>query len=252
MPTDSVLACCAGRGVTRHYPEFGSRLGPEGVADMDDQDLNTAHVRRKPGPALWLSAGGVAVLALGIAIGSTFDAEPATTAATLPTTSPQAKTSPTTTESVAAARPGTVWLSDLPPVDSSSIDDMYVESPWTVAPAKVRKVTYPKSVSATGAWCSAAQLTFALDGKYDRFTAQVAIADDSLATKELDFYVLVDGHRPAELANTGPTPQPVDLPVTGARLLTIGVEPSAEEDPSDCPGPERVGVWADPALTPAG
>ncbi|MCC8244171.1 NPCBM/NEW2 domain-containing protein [Saccharothrix luteola] len=217
---------------------------------MDDQDLNTAHVRRKPGPALWLSAAGVAVLALGIAIGSTFDAEPATTAApALPTTSPQATTS--TTESVAAARPGTIWLSDLPPVDSSSIDDMYVESPWTAAPAKVRKVTYPKSVSATGAWCSSAQLTFALDGKYDRFTAQVAIADDSLATKELDFYVLVDDHRAAEIANTGPTPQPVDLPVTGARLLTIGVEPLAE-DPSDCPGPERVGVWADPTLTPAG
>ncbi|MEV1120360.1 NPCBM/NEW2 domain-containing protein [Actinosynnema sp. NPDC049800] len=221
---------------------------------MDDQDLNTAHVRRKPGPALWLSAGGVAVLALGIAIGSTFDAEPATTAAALPTTSPQAgrpTSTSTTTESVAAARPGAVWLSDLPPVDSSSIDDMYVESPWTAAPAKVRKVTYTKSVSATGAWCSSAQLTFALDGKYDRFTAQVAIADDSLATKELDFYVLLDDHRATELANTGPTPQPVDLPVTGARLLTIGVESTADR-PDDCPGPERVGVWADPALTPAG
>lgn len=218
---------------------------------MDDQDLKTAHVRRRTGPALWLSAAGVAVLALGIAIGSTFDAEPTTTAAaTLPTTSPQARTSTATTESVAAARPGTVWLSDLPPVDSSSIDDMYVESPWTAAPAKVRKVTYTKSVSATGAWCASAQLTFALDGKYDRFTAQVAIADDSLATKELDFYVVVDGHRATEIANTGPTPHPVDLPVTGARLLTLGVEPSAEEDPSDCPGPERVGVWADPALAP--
>jgi hypothetical protein len=218
---------------------------------MDDQDLTAAHVRRKPGPVIWLSAGGVAVLALGIAIGSTFDAEPAGTAATRSTTPPQAETTTSATpESVAAARPGTVWLADLPPVDSSSIDDMYVESPWTAGPAKAREVTYTKSVSATGAWCSSARLTFALDGGYDRFTAQVAIADDSLVTKELDFYVLVDDRRVAEIANTGTTPQPVDLPVTGARLLSIGVEPPAE-DPSDCPGPERVGVWADPALTPA-
>ena len=140
-------------------------------------------------------------------------------------------------------------LADLPPVDSSSIDDTYVESPWTAAAAKVRKATYSKSVSATGAWCSAAQLTFALDGKYDRFTAQVAIADDSLERKELDFYVLVDDRRVAEVPNTGTTtPQPVDVPVAGARLLTIGVEPP-EADASGCPGPERVGVWADPALT---
>ena len=220
---------------------------------MDDQDLNTAHARRRKGPAVWLSAAGVAVLALGIAIGSTFDAGPATPVAARTTTSPQVGTAVTTSStaaSVASARPGTVWPADLPQVDSSSIDDMYVESPWTAAPAKVRKVTYPKSVSATGAWCSAARLTFALDGKYDRFTAQVAIADDSLSKKALDFYVVIDDRRVTEVADTGATPQPVDLPVTGARLLTIGVEPPAE-DRSGCPGPERVGVWADPALTPA-
>lgn len=217
---------------------------------MDDQDLNTARARRTTRPAVWLPVAGVAVLALGIAIGSTFDAEPATPVAARPTTTPQVEAPTITAESVAAARPGAVWLSDLPPVDSTSIDDMYVESPWTAAPAKVRKVTHTKSVSATGAWCSSAQLTFALDGKFDRFTAQVAIADDSLSTKGLDFFVLVDGQRVSEAANTGSAPQPVDLPVTGARLLTIGVEPLAE-DRSDCPGPERVGVWADPALTPA-
>jgi hypothetical protein len=218
---------------------------------MDDQDLNTARVRRKTGPVAWLSVAGVAVLTLGIAIGSTFTAEPTTTAAGRSTTSPPVETPATTSptaESVAEPRPGAVWLADLPPVDSSSIDDMYVESPWTAAPAKVRKVQYAKSVSATGAWCSSARLTFALDGKYDRFTAQVAIADNSLATKALDFYVLVDDQRVAEVPNTGTTPQPVDVPITGARLLTIGIEPPPEE-PSGCPGPERMGVWTDPTLT---
>lgn len=217
---------------------------------MDDQDLNNARVRRKYLSVAWLSAAGVAVLVTGVIIGSSFDAEPATPLADRSTTSPQVQPTMTTSESTAPLRPGATYLADLPPVDSSSIDDMYVESPWTAASAKVRKVHYTKSVSATGAWCSSARLTFALDGKYDRFTAQVAIADNSLATKELDFYVLVDDQRVTEIPNTGTTPQPVDIPLTGARLLTIGVEPPPE-DPGDCPGPERVGVWTDPSLTPA-
>ncbi|PSL53156.1 NPCBM/NEW2 domain-containing protein [Saccharothrix carnea] len=215
---------------------------------MDDQDLNDARVRRKYLSVAWLSAAGVAVLVVGMIIGSSLDAEPATPLADRPPTSPQVQPATAPPESTAPLRPGVTYLADLPPVDSSSIDDMYVESPWTAASAKVRKVQYTKSVSATGAWCSSARLTFALDGKYARFTAQVAIADNSLATKELDFYVLVDDQRVAEVPNTGTTPQPVDVPVAGARLLTIGVEPPPEE-PSGCPGPERVGVWTDPALT---
>ena len=216
---------------------------------MDDQDSSAARARVGTRTVVWLSAAGVAVLALGVVIGGALGADPATPAGS--TTSPQAETVGTPTEdSVAPLRPGVTWLADLPPVDSSSIDDQYVESPWSATAAKVRKVTYTKSVSATGAWCSAARLTFALDGEYDRFTAQVAIADDSLMTKGLDFYVLVDDHRAAELPNTSTTPLPVDVPVTGARRLTIGVEPPAN-DLSDCPGPERVGVWADPSLTTA-
>lgn len=219
---------------------------------MDDQDLTAAPARRRTATVAWLSAAGVAVLASGIAIGSSFDAEPASPAATPPTTSAQvAPTTDPTPESFAPAQPGVTWLADLPPVDSSSIDDAYVESPWTAAAAKVRDVTYPKSVSATGAWCSSAQLTFALDGKYTRFTARVAIADDSLETKPLDFYLMIDGRRVGEIAGAGTDPHPVDLPVTGAARLTIGVEPP-EADAGRCPGPERVGVWADPALTPAG
>ncbi|MEV8443668.1 NPCBM/NEW2 domain-containing protein [Actinosynnema sp. NPDC051121] len=219
---------------------------------MDDQDLTTAPARRRTGTVAWLSAAGVAVLALGIVIGSAFDAEPTTPVAAPRTTSPQVEpTTDPTPESFAPAQPGVTWLADLPPVDSSSIDDAYVESPWTAAAAKVRNVTYPKSVSATGAWCSSAQLTFALDGKYTRFTARVAIADDSLETKPLDFYIVIDGQRVSEVANAGTEPHPVDLPVTGAARLTIGVEPP-DADTARCPGPERVGVWADPALSPAG
>lgn len=219
---------------------------------MDDQDLTAAAPRRRTGTVAWLSAAGVAVLALGIVIGGALDADPATPVAAPPTTSPQAQASPDPTpESFAPAQPGVTWLADLPPVDSSSIDDAYVESPWTAAAAKVRGVTYPESVSATGAWCSSAQLTFALDARFTRFTAQVAIADDSLETKPLDFYIVIDGQRVGEVANAGTEPHPVDLPVTGAARLTIGVEPP-DSDTGRCPGPERVGVWADPALTEAG
>ena len=219
---------------------------------MDDQELDSPRPRTRTRAVVWLSAAGVAVLALGMVIGGALDDEPAASPATgHSTTSPQVETTATPTEqSVAPLRAGVTWLADLAPVDSSSIDDSYVGSPWTATGASVAKVTYSKSVSATGAWCSAAQLTFALDGKFDRFTAQVAIADKSLMTKGLDFYVVLDDRRAAEFPNTGTTPQPVDLPVTGARLLTIGLEPPAD-DASGCPGPERVGVWADPALTPA-
>ncbi|MCE6994628.1 hypothetical protein LZG04_07365 [Saccharothrix sp. S26] len=73
-----------------------------------------------------------------------------------------------------------------------------------------------------------------MDGEYARFTARVAIADDSLIDQ-----------RAAELPNTGPTPHPVGVPVTGVRRLAIGVEPPTG-DPSRCPGPERVAVRADP------
>ncbi|NUT52261.1 MAG: hypothetical protein HOV94_33950 [Saccharothrix sp.] len=214
---------------------------------MDDEDFAGAPGRRRTATAAWLSVAGVAVLALGVFIGTRLTADPPP-----PIASPQveplaAPTSPS--ESTApAARPGATWLADLAPVDSSSIDDMYVESPWTAGAAKVRKVTYTKSVSATGAWCSTARITFALDGKHERFTAQVAIADGSLETKGLDFFVVADDRRIAEVPNAGTTPQPVDVAVAGARLLTLGVEPP-DGDVNDCPGPERVGVWADPFLT---
>ncbi|MFE2756421.1 NPCBM/NEW2 domain-containing protein [Actinosynnema sp. NPDC059335] len=211
---------------------------------MDDEDSSAARGRGRS--AVWLSAAGVAVLALGIAIGGALTPEPTATTR-LPTSPPVPEVAPPTSRSTAPLRPGVTWLADLAPVDSSSIDDQYVESPWTATAADVRDTTYTKSLSATGAWCSTARLTFALDGKYHHFTAQVAIAADSLMTKELDFYVLVDDRRTAEFPNTGPTPQPVDVPVTGAQRLTIGVEPPAD-DPGACPGPERVAVWADPAL----
>lgn len=221
---------------------------------MDDQDLATERSGRRRGTVVWLSAAGVAVLVVGIVIGSQWDGEPSPPLADRVTTSGLANlpvVEPSSEETVATARPGTTWLADLPPVDSTSIDDTYVESPWTVASARVRKTTYTRSISATGAWCSRAQVTFAVDGKYERLTAQVAIADDSLETKELDFYVLADDQRVGDIANVGPTPQPVDIPLTGVRLLTIGVEPTST-DLSDCPGPERVGVWADPSLTALG
>jgi hypothetical protein len=218
---------------------------------MDDEDSTGARARARTRSVVWVSAAGVAVLVVGMVIGSALDAEPTTPLAARSTTSqPVGTTTSPTGGSVVPLRSGVTWLADLTPVDSSSIDDQYVESPWTAAAAPVRGLTHTKSISATGAWCTAAQLTFALDGKYARFTAQVAIADNSLMTKELDFYVLVDDQRATELPNTGPTPHPVDVPVTGAQRLTIGVEPPSG-DPSRCPGPERVAVWADPALTPS-
>ncbi|MFD1150085.1 NPCBM/NEW2 domain-containing protein [Saccharothrix hoggarensis] len=220
---------------------------------MDDRDREPARAGGRGRTVALLSAAGVAVLALGVVIGTRLDTSSTSAAADSPPTSATPPTTPATvvtSESIAMLRPGATWLADLAPVDSSSIDDMYVESPWTAAAARVRGVTYGKAVSATGAWCSSAQLVFALDGKYDKFSAHVGIAEDSLETKGLDFYVLADDKRVAEIPDVGLTPQPVDISVAGASRLAIGVEPTAS-DLSDCPGPERVGVWADPSLTAA-
>jgi hypothetical protein len=222
---------------------------------MDDQDLATARTGVRRTTVVWLSTAGVAVLAVGIVIGSQWDSAPTSppiaerTTTTSVTVLPVAEPSPEVSDPVAG--PGSIWLADLPPVGTSSLDDSYVGGPWTTTSARVGENNYPKAVSATGAWCSRAQVTFALDGKFERFTAKVAIARNSLETKGLDFYVLADDQRVAEIPNVGLAPWPVDLVVTGARLLTIGVEPPAG-DRSDCPGPERVGVWANPVLTVAG
>lgn len=222
---------------------------------MDDQDLKSAR-RGRPGSVVALSVAGVVILAVGVLVGSRLGpvlspsqaadrASTTTTTADLPVGAPSTEVQPT------AAPPNATWLADLTPVASSSIDNTYVASPWTIAAARVRGAVHGKAISATGAWCSSAQLIFALDGKYDRFSARVAIADNSLDTKELDFYVLADDKRVAEIPNTGTTARTVDVSVAGAVRLAIGVERTSA-DPSPCPGPQRVGVWVDPSLTAAG
>ncbi|MDU0288100.1 NPCBM/NEW2 domain-containing protein [Saccharothrix longispora] len=202
-----------------------------------------------------LAAAGVAVLAAGVVIGRWDLWSPSPQAASLQATSPPAAGPVTASSSDAGpapvAGPGATWLADLKPVGSTSIDEAYAESPWQVAAARVSGVEHRKSISATGAWCSSAQLEFAVDGEYERLTARVAIADDSQLTKALDFYVLADGRRVGEVPDVGMTPQRVDVVVAGASRLTIGVEPTAA-DGGGCPGPERVGVWVDPSLAKAG
>ncbi|MGM1061235.1 NPCBM/NEW2 domain-containing protein [Saccharothrix sp. Mg75] len=217
---------------------------------MDGQDSRTARPRRT-GTVVGLAAAGVAVLVVGVVIGR-WDLFPPSPQAALP---PPPVVEPVTASSEPVpdpvAGPGTTWLADLTPVGSTSIDEAYAESPWKVATARVSGVEHRKSISATGAWCSSAQLEFAIGGEYERLTARVAISDDSPVTKALDFYVLADGRRVGEVPDVGMTPQRVDVVVTGASRLTIGVEPTAA-DGGGCPGPERIGVWADPSLTRAG
>ncbi|WP_309117399.1 NPCBM/NEW2 domain-containing protein [Saccharothrix sp.] len=131
------------------------------------------------------------------------------------------------------------------------MDDRYDKGPWTSGPANIRGNTRDKAWSATGAWCGTAQLGFTLDGQFGRITAQVAIAGNSAVTKPLDFFILADGNRIAEYQTVGKAPQPVDVSIAGAKSITIGVEPP-DGDGTRCPGPERIAVWAEARLIPAG
>lgn len=198
------------------------------------------------GRLVGLSAAGVAVLAVGMVVGTQLVPEPATVASSVETSSSRT----TTTTTTYSPDPNAFWLADRTPAASTSVDDRYDKSPWTSGAANLRGNTRYKAWSATGAWCGTAQLQFALDGRFGRLTAQVGIAANSEVTKPLDFFLLVDGNRVAEYQTVGGAPQPVDVSIAGARTLTIGVEPP-EGDSTRCPGPERIAVWAEARLIPA-
>ncbi|QTR02315.1 NPCBM/NEW2 domain-containing protein, partial [Saccharothrix algeriensis] len=163
---------------------------------------------------------------------------------------PPASTTATGTDPLGGARtaqpPGTVALTDLRPVRDDPDGNL-----WTSGEEHLAGVPRGRALAATGAWCGTTRLEFALDGEYARFSALTGISDRSAETRPLRFYVLTDGHRAVDLPEVGRAPQPVDVPVAGVTRLVIGVQPPAG-DTSTCPGPERVGVFADPLLTRAG
>ncbi|MEV0679709.1 NPCBM/NEW2 domain-containing protein [Actinosynnema sp. NPDC050436] len=211
--------------------------------------LTTARVRDRPAPRVLLSLSlvSVAALALVIVLGSQdAPAEP---------TSPRAApgSSATTAGTIGTAQatppppPGAVSLVDLGPVRGDPARNL-----WTSGPTRLAGVPHDKAVAATGAWCGSNQVEYALDGRFARFQALVGIADESAETKPLHFFALADGNRVVDFPVVqSRTPRAVDVPVAGVTRLVIGVQPPAG-DPSNCPGPERVGVWADPLLVPAG
>ncbi len=202
--------------------------------------------RRTPGTLAWLLGAGAATLALVIVQG--LHSTPAPAASAPAQAGPAATTTGTvgTALSAASAPSNAISLADLTPIKNGLAQNL-----WTTDPVRLNGIPHDRAVAATGAWCGSTQIEYALDGKFTRFTATVGIADQSAETKPLDFYVLTDGIPAAELrAVGGKSPKPVDVPVTGAARLVIGVKPPAG-DPSTCPGPERVGAWAGPLLTPA-
>ncbi|WP_433263008.1 NPCBM/NEW2 domain-containing protein [Actinosynnema sp. CS-041913] len=212
--------------------------------------LATSRDRDRPSTALLagLSTASVATLVLAIVLGS-MDMSPRATPANAASTPPPSTTSTPsetigTAQSVPLTPPNAVSLADLKPIENEANENL-----WTTGATRLQGVPHDKAIAVTGAWCGATQVEFALNARFERFTAFIGIADDSAETKPLDFYVLADGN-PADFPAVGKTSRMVDIPVAGAQRLTIGVRPPTG-DASKCPGPERVGVWADPLLTPA-
>ncbi|MBB5959304.1 hypothetical protein FHS29_005924 [Saccharothrix tamanrassetensis] len=214
--------------------------------------LAAARDRDRPPAGLLalLSTASVATLALVIVLSNQGIPAPATPAHTAGGPSPSSGPA-TTTDAIGTARsvpptpPNATSLTTLRPVKNEASENL-----WTTGTMRLKGVTHDQAIAATGAWCGSTEVEFALDGKYDRFSALIGIADESAETKPLDFYVLTDGHRVGDFPAVGKVPQLATVPVAGALRLTIGVEPP-DGDASTCPGPERVGMWADPLLTPA-
>ncbi|RKT56569.1 NPCBM/NEW2 domain-containing protein [Saccharothrix australiensis] len=211
--------------------------------------LLAARDRDRPSAGLLalLAGASVATFALVIVLGSQGAPAPASTAGPTPAaTTTSAPGTPRSTPAGPSSRPNTISLTDLRPVRNDATENL-----WTTGPMRLRNVSHDHALAATGAWCGSVRVEFALDGKYDRFSAVIGISDESAETKPLDFFVLADGRPAADFPATGRTPRLVEVPVAGVTRLVLGLEPP-DGDVSSCPGPERVGGWADPLLTPAG
>ncbi|MEU4805951.1 NPCBM/NEW2 domain-containing protein [Actinosynnema sp. NPDC023587] len=210
--------------------------------------LTTSRARDRPAPRGLLSLTSASVAALALVI--TFGRQAAPVEPVPPQAAPNLSTTTAvdpvgSTKSASPVSRGAVSLTTLGPVENDPAENL-----WTPGPVRFRGVPHDHAISATGAWCGSNQIEYPLDGRFARFTAFVGVVDESAETKPLDFYALTDGNRVVDLAAVSDkAPQLVDIPVTGVKRLVIGVKPPAG-DPSNCPGPERVGAWADPLLTP--
>jgi len=121
---------------------------------------------------------------------------------------------------------------------------------WRTVTVQVKGRSYSRAVSAQGTWCVSTQQDYVLGGRYARFQATAGMTDDSQETQPLTFYVLADTKQIKVIPSVGiGQPQMVDVSVRGVSRLAPGIEPPADSNPYDCPGPERVGVWSDPKLT---
>ncbi|MEU6152626.1 NPCBM/NEW2 domain-containing protein [Actinosynnema sp. NPDC047251] len=209
--------------------------------------LTTTRARDRPPPRVLLSltlAGGAA-LALVVVLASGHAPTEQATSQAAPGTPTTAADTIGSAKSIPNTAPGAISLVDVGPVRNDPAENL-----WTTGPVRLKGVPHDQAIAATGAWCGSNQIEYPLDGRFDRFTAFVGISDESAETKPLDFFALTDGNRVVDLAAvSNKAPQLVEIAVTGVARLVIGVKPPAG-DPSNCPGPERVGVWADPLLIP--
>lgn len=130
-----------------------------------------------------------------------------------------------------------IWLSDLPPV---SHDSRPLFGPrWPLGrdrgpndlPLRAHGREYARGV----ALHSAARVTYALQGDFDRFRAAVAIDDSAGDWADADVRILADDREVARIDHVrrGEPPQPIDVDVRGANMLTIRIEYAAHGDIDD-------------------
>ncbi len=108
------------------------------------------------------------------------------------------------------------------------------------APLKMKGKTYTKGLAVH----SRCVLSYALDGQFAKFKTTVGFDDAAGAHGSVACRVLSDGKELFAKPNlrSDQDPQPLDLSVAGAKLLTLEVDFGENEDVQD-----RV-IWAEPRL----
>ncbi|MBN2578479.1 MAG: NPCBM/NEW2 domain-containing protein [Pirellulales bacterium] len=82
---------------------------------------------------------------------------------------------------------------------------------------------------------SAAQLSYPLEGKYQKFQAELAVDDSTDGGGSVRFHVLVDGHEKfaSEIVHGRQPPTPVSVDVSGAKQLELIVDYADRGDVQD-------------------
>lgn len=167
--------------------------------------------------------------------------EAAPTTSTTPTTSPSATPSLATPTESAAPGGGSIFLTELKPVNQpyQISDGVSVEVGGEIFPNSIRH--WPNGSSRDFLFTE-----YNLSKKYSKFTATIGVNDEAEQGDQVGlFIVYVDGNEVGRWESRLGAPQKIEVPVSGAQRIRLETGPASVDKPqySDL-------VWGTPRLHP--